>query len=110
MNKQRLLSVVLWLICLYHVFLGFTAFLSEDMAVRIADVVFGIKLEPHPQVSYLGKLLGVYAVAFGLVVAAAALDPPRHPALLNIVVALYAMRILNKIVFADLFSRAFDAP
>jgi len=110
MNKQLFLKIVLWLICLYHVFMGVAAFLSEDMAVWLADVVFGISLPVTPQISYLAKLLGVYVVVFGLMVAVAAFDPARHLSLLNIVIILYALRILNKLVFADLFTTAFAAP
>jgi hypothetical protein len=110
MNKQLFLKVVLWLICLYHIFMGAGAFLSEDIAVWLADVAFGIKLQVTPQISYLAKLLGVYVVVFGLMVAVAAHDPARHPSLLNIVIILYGLRILNKLVFADLFTTAFAAP
>ena len=102
--------LMLWLVCLYHVFMGVGAFLSKDMVVWLADVFFGIKLQVTPQISYLAKLLGIYVVAFGLMVAVAALDPARHPSLLKIVIILYGLRVLNKLVFADLYTAAFAAP
>jgi hypothetical protein len=110
MNKRIALQVVLWMICLYHVFLGVCGFLSEELAARLADIVFSIKLEPTPQISYLAKLLGIYAVVFGLMTAIAALAPERHPMLLKLVILLYVLRVLNKVVFSALFAQAFAVP
>jgi hypothetical protein len=110
MSKRLALQIVLWAICLYHVVLGGGAFLSEDVAAWLAELLFSIKLEPTPQLSYVVKLLGVYALVFGLVSGTAALAPERHPTLLNLVIALYALRVLNKLVFSELFTRAFAAP
>jgi hypothetical protein len=110
MSKRFALQLVLWSICIYHIVLGACGFLSEDVAVRLADLLFSVKVEPTPQVSYLVKLLGIYAVLFGLMTATAAVAPERHPTLLNLVVLLYALRVLNKLVFSDLFVQAFAAP
>jgi hypothetical protein len=42
--------------------------------------------------------------------ATAAVAPERHATLLNLVVLLYALRVLNKLVFSELFAQAFSAP
>jgi uncharacterized membrane protein (GlpM family) len=42
MNKRLALQLVLWSICIYHIVLGACGFLSEDMAVQLADLLFGI--------------------------------------------------------------------
>jgi hypothetical protein len=110
MSKRLALQLVLISIFLYHLVLGVCGFLSEGTAVWLADLLFGVKVDPTPQISYVVKLLGIYAVVFGLMAGAAAVAPERHPALLNLVVVLYALRILNKFVFFDLFTRAFAAP
>jgi hypothetical protein len=109
MNRQFLLKVVLWSICVYHVFLGVGAFLSESWAVRLADAVFGMTVQPTPQLSYIVKLLGVYALVFGLMAGIAAREPRRHLSLLNVIVLLYVCRFLNKVFQVDLFTAAFDA-
>jgi hypothetical protein len=110
MKKRLALQAVLLAICLYHVVLGVGAFLSEDVAKRLAEILFSVRLELTPQLDYVVKLLGIYAFMFGLMTAVAARAPERHPVLLNLVIVLYACRILNKLVFADLFTRAFAAP
>jgi hypothetical protein len=110
MSKRLALQLILWSICIYHIVLGACGFLSEDLAVRLADILFSVRIEPTPQLSYIAKLLGIYAVVFGLMTATAALAPEHHPTLLNLVILLYALRILNKLIFSDLFTQAFAAP
>jgi len=100
---------VLWSIALYHFLMGLGVLISERAAERLADRVFGIKLVLAPQTSYIVKLLGVYTAIFGVVVGIAAVDPGRHPDLLNVVVLLYALRIANKLAYRKLFNEAFAA-
>jgi hypothetical protein len=103
------LKIVLWLIALYHVILGVAAFISLDLTLWIAKAMFGVDVELTPQSSYIIRLLGVYVLVFGLLVVLLALDPGRHSVLLSVVVVLYICRILNKIIFIDLFTTAFGA-
>src|SRR6266581_476448 len=90
MSKRLALQLILWSICIYHIVLGVCSFLSEDVAVRLADILFSIRIEPTPQLNYIVKLLGIYAGVFGLMAATAALAPERHATLLNLVILLYA--------------------
>jgi hypothetical protein len=110
MDKRLGLQLVLWSICIYHVVLGACGLLSEDLAARLADVLFGMKVNPTPQLNYIVKVLGIYAIMFGLLAATAARKPERHPVLLNLIILLYVLRILDKIIFANLFITAFSAP
>jgi hypothetical protein len=99
MNKEAALKVVLWAIALYHVVLGGGAFLSAGAAEQIAQSLFGITLTLDPAMAFVVKVLGVYAITFGVVTAIAARDPVRHRVLLNVIVFLYVLRILNKLLF-----------
>jgi hypothetical protein len=103
------LKLVLYSIALYHLGMGLGALLSERVAEQLAWSVFGIRLKLAPQASYLVKLLGVYVIAFGLVVCVAAQAPERNPALLQIIVLLYALRIANKVGHQELYKEAFQA-
>ena len=107
MNKRAVLRATLMMICAYHVILGLAAFLDESTAKWLANLVFGITLEPTPQLSYIVKLLGVYVVTFGLVAGVASKAPEKHPLLLNLIVVLYLLRIANKVAFSSLFTTAF---
>jgi hypothetical protein len=103
------LKIVLWLIALYHIILGVAAFVSLPLTLWLAQALFGVSVELTPQASYIIRLLGVYVLAFGVLVAMLALDPSKHSSLLAVVAILYVCRILNKIVFMDLFATAFGA-
>jgi ABC-type xylose transport system permease subunit len=99
MNQDLGLKIVLWLIALYHLVLGTGAFLSAGLAQRVAKSIFGIQLTLDPAMSFVVKVLGIYAIVFGIIVLVAAADPVRYRVLLDIVVVLYALRIVNKLVF-----------
>ncbi|MCI0743775.1 MAG: hypothetical protein L0Y58_00065 [Verrucomicrobia subdivision 3 bacterium] len=109
MNKQLFLKAVLIMISLYHCFLGLAPFLSDALTVQLARSVFGLKLEMTNQMGYIVKLLGVYAMVFGLVCAVVAFNTEKYRALLNIVFFLYLFRVLNKLAFMGKFTQAFDA-
>lgn len=101
MTRTTLLQIVLWAICAYHVVLGGGAFLSSAIAEQAARSIFGITLSMDAQTAYVVRVLGVYALTFGLVAGIAATNPARHGILLNVIVVLYALRILVKLVFKD---------
>ncbi len=99
MTRESVLKLVLWAIALYHVVLGGGAFLSADLAQQLARSIFGIELTLDPAMAFVTKVLGVYAITFGLIAYIAARDPVRYRVLLNLIVFLYVLRILNKVVF-----------
>ena len=109
MDRHGLLVVVLWLIAVYHVLMGIGALLSDRVAEQLAWRVFGLRLKLTPQSGYLVKLLGIYAAAFGAVAGVAAGAPERYPALLNVVVFLYVLRIVNKLAFRKVQVEDFGA-
>ena len=109
MTRIAALRSVLAMISIYHVVLGLAAFVSDDMAVTLARSIFGLNLEMTPQLSYIVQLLGVYAIVFGLITGLAAADPLRYPVMLNVIVVLYALRVLNKILSMGEFEEAFAA-
>ena len=111
MTREMLLKLVLWGIGLYHVVLGGGAFLSAGLAQQMAKTLFGIEIALDPAMSFVAKVLGVYAITFGIVAFIAARDPARYRVLLNLIVFLYVLRILNKILFkADYLSGLHVSP
>ena len=99
MNRDLGLKAVLWMIAVYHFVMGVGAFLSADLAQKMAHSIFGIDLTLDPATSFIVKVLAVYAITFGEIAMIAARDPMRYRVLLNVVVFLYVLRIVNKIVF-----------
>jgi hypothetical protein len=99
MTRLTALRLVLWAIAIYHVVLGVGAFLSPDLAQQIAKSIFGIEIVLDPAMAFVVKVLGVYAITFGIVAVVAARDPARYRVLLDVIVVLYAMRIATKLLF-----------
>ena len=99
MNRDAMLKLVLWAIALYHLVLGGGAFLSAALAQQIAKSIFGIDLVLDPAMAFVVKVLGVYAIIFAVVVLVAAANPARYRVLLNVIVLLYALRIVTKLAF-----------
>jgi hypothetical protein len=84
-------------------------FISGEMAAKIAASVFGMTLNVTPQLHYLTKLLGIYAAVFGVLALMVAARPVEYRQLTFVIVALYAARILNRVIFLGQFMDAFQA-
>ena len=106
-KKELALKVLLIAIAIYHVFLGMFAFLSDAAAVQIAKIFFGMNIVATPQLSYIAKLLGIYALFFGIFMFIASRNPQQYRAFICGGVALYAVRVINRIIFAGLVTTAF---
>ncbi len=102
-----MIKLTLWAVGLYHVVFGLMTFLSRDLAVQIAKDFFGMTIVANDQIIYLAKLLGIYAFIFGIVMFVAARKPDVYRAFIWVGVVLYAVRIVNRIVFSDLVRNAF---
>jgi hypothetical protein len=99
MTRKTALRLVLWAIAIYHVVLGGGAFLPPEQAQGIARSIFGIDIVLDPAMAFVAKVLGVYAITFGIVAFVASRDPVRYRVLLDLIVVLYAMRIATKLLF-----------
>lgn len=105
--KNTLLKVILVVVSAYHIIFGLFAFLSKDAAVQIAQIVFNMHLVLTDQLSYFINLLGIYAFIFGIFAALAAYKPAKYIHVIYVGVLLYAMRLINRIVFAGTVRDAF---
>lgn len=109
MDKKYLsLRILLVGVSAYHILFGALAFLSENMAASIAKTIFGMNLIVTPQLSYMAKLLGVYAFIFGIFMIIAAYKPKENKLIIYAGILLYAIRVINRFVFGDLVQQAFD--
>jgi hypothetical protein len=107
-TRLTALKVVLALIGIYHVGLGILPFISADLAARVTSSLFGMTLVVTPQLHYLARLLGIYALIFGVVTLVVATRPVYYRPFTYVIFALYAARVLNRIVFIDQFMNAFQ--
>ena len=105
---QGPVRVLLWVIAGYHIVLGVLLIYSGELSIRAADALYGWTIAGSPELGILGEILGCYAIAFGLMMATAAGDPVRHRSLLTVGVVLFALRLLQRVVFAGKVMEVFE--
>lgn len=104
----RLLKIILFIIGIYHIGLGIITFIPGEPAAFLAKNFFGMTFIVNTQILYIAKLLGIYAVAFGIMILVVMKDPRKYQILLNIAILVYTLRIINRIIFASEIQSAFQ--
>ena len=97
-----------WFIAVYHILLGGVLIVSGDLSIRIASLAHGWTIEGSPELGIAGEIVGCYVIAFGLMLAVAAIDPVKYRAFISVGIALIALRLLQRVVFADKVMATFD--
>jgi hypothetical protein len=110
MTGKRLLTAVLVVISIYHVLVGALPFLPSHFAAWIVKSVFGMTVLVSDQLHYVAKLMGIYMIVFGVFAGIAARDPARHRDVIDVGMLLYALRLINRLVFASQVRTAFEVP
>lgn len=103
---QRALSLYLWFIALFHLFVGLSVNLSPAFTRMIA-AGYGATVDWTPQFSYIIRPLGAFMIVLGALAAVAARQPARYPAVVLGFVALFAIRALHRVFFGDVLASAF---
>ena len=93
---------------IYHVLMGLFGIVSGQMAARVGQVMWGAHVTVDPQFSYLAKFLAAYVIAFGLMLLFVAKDPVRYGSLVYVAALLGAIRIAERLIFADELQAAFS--
>src|SRR4051812_41732548 len=83
-----------------HVLTGLFLFFSGEGGLRLAAAMYGATFEAHPQAVYLVRPLGAFMLAMGLLQARAAADPWRLRAVLDATILVFALRQIQRIVWA----------
>lgn len=102
MNKPYLCGKgVLTIVGSYHVALGLLLMTSGELAIRAARSIGGMTIAGSPELGIVGEVLACYLLAFGAMMLAAAWDPVKNRACISIGVVLFALRALQRAVFAQ---------
>lgn len=105
-TAQRVLKAYLWFIALFHLFVGLSINLS-DRFTRMIAAGYGATVEWTPQFVYMLRPLGAFMIILGLLAALAARQPARYPAVVLGFIVLFAIRALQRFVYADVLASAF---
>jgi len=93
---------------IYHVLMGLFGIVSGQMAARVGQVMWGAHVTVDAQFSYLAKFLAAYVIAFGIMLLFVAKDPVRYGSLVYVAALLGAIRIAERLIFADELQAAFS--
>ena len=91
----------------YHVLMGLFGMISGEMAARVGQLMWGAHVTVDAQFSYLTKFLAAYVIAFGLMLLFVARDPVRYGSLVYVAALLGAIRIAERLIFANELQAAF---
>lgn len=105
-TARRALSLYLWFIAVFHLFVGLSVNLSDDFTLLIARG-YGATVDWTPQFVYILRPLGAFMIVLGLLATVAARQPARYPAVVLGFVLLFAIRSLHRLVHGDLITAAF---
>ena len=98
--KNSIFKLVTWIAGLYHVILAAIALLLPiEVTSKAFTMALGVNLAVTPQLEFIGKYVGVYMLAFGIMLIMIALNPVRYRSLAYVAVALFGIRFLNRIIF-----------
>jgi hypothetical protein len=102
MTRARLWHrVVAGIIAAYHLVIGLALLLSGELALKLARLAAGLKIEGSPQMGIVGEIFGCYVLAFGLMMVFVAVDPVKNRSLISAGIALFALRLIQRVAFAS---------
>lgn len=110
MTAEHVVGAVLWILALYHLGMGVLSVVSYRATGRIVCGLYAGSLTESPQLRYAVRMLGLYALAIGTLVAVAATDPAAHRSTIAVVIGLQAGRALSRLVSRQLLAEAFAIP
>lgn len=106
--RQLLFGLVLGMTCAYHLGIGVVSLLSPETTLNIAAMLYDVHASAFaPQVVYMLKALGMYALFTGTLLAIALRDPARYRHIVFVCAALLVMRATTRVLFFDVLQDAF---
>lgn len=109
---DALLRGVLALLAAYHLGIGLLSVSSLGATGRVAGALYGVALgaDPDPRFRHAVRMLGLYALALGTLLALAARDPLTHRDVIAVVAALQLARAAGRLLWRETLATAFGVP
>lgn len=110
-TARRVFVVLASIVGIYHVILGVAALvLPVGMMSSMVELFLGFSPSITDQFVLVSKFTGVYVLAFGVVVLLIARDPERYSLFITPVLLLFAIRLIDKLVFFNEIGAELDVP
>jgi hypothetical protein len=105
-----ILRVVLGLLAAYHLAMGWLAVLSPATAGRASAMLYRASVADAPELRYAVRMLGLYAVAIGSLLALATWSPSEYRAVIIVTAGLQLARAACRILLRRELAAGFDVP
>lgn len=99
MKTEKYLKILLWIVSGYHILLGLLGVFAKEQAVYIANNFFNFNLTLDNQMLWVLNPFAAYLLFFGIFMALAATDPKKYKKVIYIGVGLFALRLIERIIF-----------
>lgn len=110
-TKRGIFRVLASVVGIYHLILGVAALvLPVGLMSSTVELVLGFSPSVDEQFVLVSKFTGVYVLAFGIVVLLVARDAERYALFITPVLLLFAIRLVNKVVFFNDIGAQLDVP
>ena len=109
-NNPTLLVVTLYFSSIFHVIGGLMILFSQESAQCYCEIVFGYILNINKEMEYILRNLGVYALAFGIILFFSAKNPRRHKPVILSLVIIYVFRVFNSLFTIETIHSSFQVP
>jgi hypothetical protein len=96
--EYRILQGLLWFAAASHIVIGGGIMFSDDFQRALAPL-YGAEVNWTAQFTYILRPLGAFMFVFGILIAAAALDPLRHRAIVYGLCGVLSLRVLQRVLF-----------
>jgi hypothetical protein len=101
------IRIVLGALACYHLGIGAVSALSLGSTTHVVRKLYGLHLQESPAFRYATKMLGLFALVFGGLLANAALNPSAHRAEILAIIVLQTLRGAFRLWHRDLLAEAF---
>lgn len=106
--RKILFGLVLGVTCAYHLGIGVVSLLAPETTLHVAAMLYDVHASAiAPQVVYMLKALGMYALFTGSLLALALTDPVRYRHVVLVCAGLLIMRATTRVLFFDVLHEAF---
>lgn len=108
---ELVLRGILALLAVYHLSMGIASVFFQRGAAGLARRLYAIEMEDSGErFGYALRMLGVYALAFGFLLARAAMDPAGHRSVIAAAILLQSVRAASRLASAGTLRAAFGVP
>lgn len=105
---EMVLRGVLALLAAYHLSMGMVSVFFQRGAEGMVRGLYGIRMEDSGErFGYALRMLGLYALAFGFLLARAAMDPAGHRSVIAAAILLQSVRAASRLASAGTLRAAF---